>query len=1072
MKFIADFHIHSHYSIATSKNLIPEYLDLWAGLKGIKVVGTGDFTHPGWVKELKEKLEPAEPGLFRLKDKYKQNTDFQTLTSSDNEARFLLTSEISNIYKKDGKVRKVHNLIFAPDFKTVEKIQQKLIKIGGNITSDGRPILGLDSRDLLEIVISCSEKSFFVPAHIWTPWFSALGSKSGFDSIEECYGDLSEHIFAVETGLSTDPPMHWICSFLDKYRLLSNSDAHSPEKLGRNANLFNTEISYNAIIDAVKTGKPEHFLGTIDLFPQEGKYHYDGHRKCNMCWSPLETLKHNEICPVCGKKITVGVMNRIAQLADRYDPLQREKRLPFHSIIPLKEIISEILEVGPGSQRVAHAYNTLLQKAGTELDLLLNLPVKEVERASNSLLAEAIRRMRNRQVYVKEGFDGEFGKVKVFQEGEKESFGSQDLLFKHMIQVKPLRPRKLINFDLKEYARLRKTLNQQSSEKAESKPETWGLNREQQKAAEHFSGPALIIAGPGTGKTRTLTYRIANLVQHKNIDSEHVLAVTFTNKAANEMKERLYSLLDKEAAKLQVCTFHALGYSILKEQHAKIGRDKQFSILDEDDKKLILQKIGCKKKQVGKVSEAITNAKQNLKSVEEIEDKDLSGIFLKYKTILHEQNSFDLDDLIYCSVRLFMNFPEVLSQYREKYQWCMVDEYQDINFAQYQMIRSLMPEYNSNLCVIGDPNQAIYGFRGADVRFIRRFLEDYPGAAAYRLKKTYRCSDYILKASSEVIQSKEFVQGLQKGVKIKIVENSSEKSEAEFVARTIENMIGGLRFFSIDSKIADGIEDSEIKSLSDFVVLCRINRQIKDLEKAFNDHSIPYQTIGDTPFFREEPVKSIIDMLKLVINPENSLLKDKLTEKKIISYKELEKLNDLNMNTSVRTILVAIINTYFSKKKLENETQFKNLLDLADDFGNDAEKFLQFAVLGTGVDTYKPNMENVTLMTLHSAKGLEFKCVFIVGCEDGLLPYSLFKNQKSDPEEERRLLYVGMTRAERFLFLSHTKKRFILGREYHLKRSPFLSNIEKGLIELSKTEHKKKENKDDLQMSLFFHNLQ
>ena len=421
-------------------------------------------------------------------------------------------------------------------------------------------------------------------------------------------------------------------------------------------------------------------------------------------------------------------------------------------------------------------------------------------------------------------------------------------------------------------------------------------------------------------------------------------------------------------------------------------------------------------------SSDLTNAKQNLKSVEEIEDKDLSDVFLKYKTILHEQNSFYLDDLIYCSVRLFIDFPEVLSQYREKYQWCMVDEYQDINFAQYQMIRSFMPEYNSNLCVIGDPNQAIYGFRGADVRFIRRFLEDYPGAAVYRLKKTYRCSDYILKASSEVIESKGFGQGLckapQKGVKIKIVENSSEKSEAEFVARTIENMIGGLRFFSIDSKMADGIEDSEIKSLSDFVVLCRINRQIKDLEKAFNDHSIPYKTIGDTPFFRADPVKSIIDMLKLAINPENSLLKDKLIEKKIISYKGLEK-------------------------------------------------FLQFAVLGTGVDTYKPNVENVTLMTLHSAKGLEFKCVFIVGCEDGLLPYSLFKNQKSDPEEERRLLYVGMTRAERFLFLSHAKKRFILGREYHLKRSPFLSNIEKGLIELSKTEHKKRENKENLQMSLF-----
>lgn len=505
MKFIADFHIHSHYSIATSKNLIPEYLDHWARLKGITVVGTGDFTHPGWLKELKEKLEPAEQGLFRLKDEYRHAPDLHPLTSSDssdNEVRFLLTSEISNIYKKYDKVRKVHNLIFSPDFETAEIIQQRLSQIG-NITSDGRPILGLDSKHLLEIALSSSDKIFFVPSHIWTPWFSVLGAKSGFDSIQECYEDLAEHIFAVETGLSSDPPMNWMCSFLDRYTLISNSDAHSPEKLGREANLFDTEISYDAIIEAIKNRDSGHFLGTLEFFPQEGKYHYDGHRKCGICWDPVETLRNNEICPECGKGVTVGVMNRVVQLADREALAERKNRPAFHSIIPLKEILSEIAGVGPNSKQVTQAYNLLMQKTDSELALLLDLPVKEINKISNDVLSEGIRRMRNGEVYIKEGFDGEFGRIRVFQDNEIKSFGPQETLFKDLIKEKSIQKqkKKLINFDLKEYRRLmaaRTPLQTVKKKTAPSAPEAEtarikGLNDEQQKAALHFYGPALSL---------------------------------------------------------------------------------------------------------------------------------------------------------------------------------------------------------------------------------------------------------------------------------------------------------------------------------------------------------------------------------------------------------------------------------------------------------------------------------------------------------------------------------------------------------------------------------------------------
>jgi len=417
MKIIADLHIHSHFSLATSKQLNPEFLDHWARIKGITVIGTGDFTHPGWINELKEKLEPAEEGLFKLKDTFRQ----KKLLSKKQQAkkvRFLLTAEVSSIYKKTGAVRKVHNLILAPDFHTVERIQEELEAIGGNIRSDGRPILGLDSRNLLEICLSVNENILFVPAHIWTPWFSALGAKSGFNSIDECFDDLRDHIYAVETGLSSDPAMNWICSFLDKYTLISNSDAHSPEKLGREANLLDCELSYSGITNTIKKGSPDSFLGTVEFFPAEGKYHFDGHRKCGVCLDPFATLENDYICPVCGTPVTVGVMHRVAELADRDDILERKNRAPFHSVIPLKEIISEILGVRPGTKKVASYYNTLMEKASSEFDVLLSLPVDEINRIDNDILAEAIARMRSGQVNISHGYDGEFGRITVFSEQE------------------------------------------------------------------------------------------------------------------------------------------------------------------------------------------------------------------------------------------------------------------------------------------------------------------------------------------------------------------------------------------------------------------------------------------------------------------------------------------------------------------------------------------------------------------------------------------------------------------------------------------------------------------------------
>jgi len=1081
MKFIADFHIHSHYSIATSKDLIPEFLDYWGRVKGINVIGTGDCTHPGWLKELSEKLQPAEQGLFLLKNEYIKNGPI----GEDEKVRFMLTCEISNIFKKKGKVRKVHNVIFFPDFESASKFQDKLAKIG-NITADGRPILGIDSRDLLEIALSASQEIFFVPAHIWTPWFSVLGDKSGFDTIEECFEDLTQYIYAVETGLSSDPPMNWMCSFLDKYTLISNSDAHSPEKLGREANIFNAELSYNGIINALKSGSPQQFLGTIEFFPQEGKYHYDGHRKCGIVWSPVDTLKHNGLCTVCGKKVTVGVMNRVAQLSDRKDVQEKKAQAPFYSLIPLKELLSEIYEVGPNSKQVNQNYSALIKKLGSEFDILLNLPIEEIGHAGHDLLAEAIRRMRNREVFIKEGFDGEYGVIKVFHESEQKVSYPQADIFGERVHDKAVpyqTKRELINFDLQEYRDLvlnkeiRADVAQEIDTRGYAESEAaWlaGLNKEQKEAVLHLQGPSLIIAGPGTGKTRVLTHRIANLILNHGIDPAQILAVTFTNKAANEMRQRLLELLknSSDISKVQVCTFHAFGFSILKKFHEKTGRVLPFSIIDDHDTEQILSRhLNCDRAQLKSILKSITEIKQKGVLSDNLKDKNLSQIFNSYQEFLLHNNLFDLDDLIYHAILVLQEYPDALLYYREKCEWILVDEYQDINDAQYQLIMTLMPAAESNLCVIGDPDQAIYGFRGANVVLIQRFKEDYPAAKIYRLKKSYRCTDFILKASHKVIHEEttrleSLLAGLEEGVKISISQHPTDRSEAEFIARAVEKMMGGLRFFSMDSAISAGDESYEVESLSDFAILCRIGRQLDVLEKALNDHSIPYQKITDIPFFKHEPIVSLIELLKYSIN-NNQFLMQQILDKKILNEDDLYKLSALTDQRTVTAKIESIIDTYFSKEKSISGNKIKELLDIASKFGEDIDEFLKYSALGSEIDTYKANVECVNLMTLHAAKGLEFKCVFIAGCEDGLIPYALFRDQHSNPEEERRLLYVGMTRAKKYLYLSHAKTRYLYGREYHLSKSPFLNRLERDLIELTKSEYKKREKKEDNQLSLF-----
>jgi uncharacterized protein (TIGR00375 family) len=405
--FIADFHIHSRFSRATSANMDIESLAVFAKEKGIDLLGTGDFTHPEWLQELKEKLTPLDNGLLKC-----------------NDTNFILTTEVANVYFERGRTRKIHNLIFAQDFTVVERLNRRLAKFG-DLRVDGRPTLDLSSKDLVEMVLGISSNCLIIPAHIWTPWFSLFGANSGFDAIEECFGELTEYIYGLETGLSSDPKMNWRLSSLDRFLLTSNSDAHSPSRIGREANLFDGEMTYDGIITAFKDKRSMRL--TTEFFPEEGKYHYDGHRRCGVRFSPKESIAKGNLCPVCGRRVTIGVMHRVEELADREEGYVPEGVISFKHLIPLEEIISEAIGKGVGTVAVESEYKRIIQHFGSEFRVLLDLEEEELREFVPKKILKGIMKVRRGEVDIQPGYDGEYGKISIFR--NEEEGGEQLSLF-------------------------------------------------------------------------------------------------------------------------------------------------------------------------------------------------------------------------------------------------------------------------------------------------------------------------------------------------------------------------------------------------------------------------------------------------------------------------------------------------------------------------------------------------------------------------------------------------------------------------------------------------------------------
>ena len=878
MSFIADLHVHSKYSRATSKQLDLEHLYLAAQLKGITLVGTGDATHPAWFAEIKEKLEPAEEGLFQLKPDLTRRLNQELPPMASGKVRFILSAEISNIYKKDDRTRKNHNLVYFPDVDALAAFNRRLDKIG-NIHSDGRPILGLDARDLLELSLDTCEQSFLIPAHIWTPWFSVLGSKSGFDSIEECYEDLTSHIFAVETGLSSDPLMNWRISDLDQFTLVSNSDAHSPQKLGREANLFHTELNYESIVNALKTGDAEKCGGTLEFYPQEGKYHYDGHRKCQVCLHPQETIAKKAICPQCGKPVTLGVLYRVSQLADRPEGQQPESTLPFHHILPLCDILGNVLKVGPNSKTVRRHYDLALQRLGPEMAILHALPSEEIGRAGIPLLKEAIVRMRQGKIHVSPGYDGQFGRIEIFSEQERKEILGQTPLFQVSLDNTPSKQKR----DPGPASTGSASGHSENADRGVKEKKTERLNPEQRRAVDFGPGVLLISAGPGTGKTHTLSCRIRRLIRSNRVRPEHILAVTFTNKAAHELADRLTKDLPDKIKHAFIGTFHALCFHLLQQNESH----KRFCIVDDTDRLLVASEAIRQTKRgdtahtllpqtvlsfIIKAKQLLLGPEDNLNSVVSSQDGEmLTGAYKIYQKLLSQQGLFDYEDLIFNVVRLFQQNSQFLNQCRQRFRYVFIDEYQDLNYAQYVLVKLICPpdEKDTNLCVIGDPDQSIYGFRGSTPRFFNRFLMDYPSAESIYLKRNYRSVETILGASHQVLGTHRLdaagtrIYSNLEGCKtLTILEAPTAKAEAVAVARTIDEMVGGTGYHSLDTGIIRSSDNEHWCSYSDFAILYRTRAQGPVLAEALTASGIPVQRADKEHIIQSKGIKELYSLLK------------------------------------------------------------------------------------------------------------------------------------------------------------------------------------------------------------------
>ena len=1061
--YIGDLHIHSRYSRATSRDCTPEQLDLWARKKGIDIVGTGDFTHPAWREELKEKLEPAEEGLYVLKEELRIKDD---AAPDERRPRFVVTGEISSIYRKGDRVRKVHSLLLLPGLEDAERLSRRLELIG-NIHSDGRPILGLDCRDLLEIMLESSSEGIYVSAHIWTPHFSLFGAFSGFDRIEDCFEDLTPHIHALETGLSSDPPMNWRISALDGYQLISNSDAHSPAKLGREANLFDIELSFAGLAKAINRG--EGLAGTLEFFPEEGKYHFDGHRKCGLCLDPKEAAAYGGVCPVCGRKLTIGVLHRVEELADREEGYMIPSARPFESLVPLPEVIAACVGSSAASKKVQQQYDNMLHSLGAEFPILREVPVEDIRKVSGPLVAEGIKRLREGEVERAPGFDGEYGTISLLSAEDISSLQGQMSLFtKEELKKQAgngktgtLRKKAGVNMDSEFAAPLTEFVKDVSEPVQEdiagrSEPPQAGilagqrdslqagtpagqrdslqagilagqsdlpqLNPNQQEAVEASTRAVAVIAGPGAGKTKTLISRLLHMLTERKIKPCEITAVTFTNKAASEMVTRLEKLPGgrRMGAQLHIGTFHSICSRILSEHGITV------SIADEGMQAEFAARTR-EKFQLKMTASSFLREISLLKSGMESQKKGIPQEAASfYQELLKEAGVMDYDDLLLEALKMFEE--ESCPGLGEAFRYLLVDEFQDINPIQYRLIQAWNRE-GEELFVIGDPDQSIYGFRGSDERCFARLEEDYPQLQTIRLTQNYRSTPQILSGALSVISHNEGARRVMRaagpnGGPIRIVTAPDERREAVFVAKEINRLVGGIDM--LDAHGEGNREGCGVRGFCDIAVIYRTHRQADMLEYCFKQEGIPYVLAGRDDFLLEECVRGTLYFFRSLMYPQDAAAREQALKllwgsQDSMAQEQYLLLAEKYSKRVRKSKTVKLLEEWAEDKKLAQEESIRKLTDMSALYER-METFLYTLAFGEDGDIRRGSgrrflSDAVTLMTFHGSKGLEFPVVFLYGIRKGLAPLEM-SGRCANMEEERRLFFVGMTRAREELILT------------------------------------------------------
>lgn len=1027
MNFVADLHIHSRFSRATSRALTLPHLAGWAGAKGIDVLGTGDFTHPAWRQELRDNLLfDEQSGLYRLKGKAENPI---ASSGAGREPYFCLQAEISSIYKAGGATRKIHNLVFVPDLDAADRLSARLALVG-NISSDGRPILGLPARDLLEMVLESSPGAVMVPAHIWTPWFSLFGSRSGYDRLEDCFGDLSGHIFALETGLSSDPAMnrHW--SALDEYTLISNSDAHSGANLGREANLFSGEPSYDGMFDALRLAggrKPItesgcRFLGTMEFFPEEGKYHLDGHRACGVSLEPAEAAARGNICPVCGKPLTIGVLHRVMELADRKLPElagQPEARM----LVPLSEIVGEILGAGSATQKAKRRYAEIINRFGSELAVLCALPPDEIG-AFWPPLGEAVDRMRQGRALVSAGYDGQYGRIKLFAPGELEA--ERALLPSLQKKVSEKSSGRQNRGNANAFS-----LASETDGKGRSAGATAGCSGAgeysppQKEALEAGPGPVFVIAGPGAGKTRLLVGRMEKLLR----DGRKVLAITYTRRAAEEMRQRLSSRGFNSA---DCDTLHAIAHRLL-------CAEKTVSLLQDAAASSLFARanhdIPARERQ--KLWEEICRARETLSG----HGAEAGKAYARYAEIKHKASPelVDYGDLLDWLL-------EAAPAFRGRWEHILVDEIQDFSPLQMEITRRLLPTDGDGFFGIGDPDQAIYGFRGASGQSAESLSAIWPGIRVCRLSRSYRSSQKVLDAAQSVLRGEcgNLYAELPLSARLHLFSAPDAEKEAGWVARTIEALLGGGSHSMQD--VRNELMDGEL-SPGEIGVLVRLKAQLPPLVRALEKAGVSASYPAEEEFWLDGQCQ---DFMRLAAD-WHGLSYVCAEVKTFFAWRQKPPDFKSGLEPGKLLDLAAPEGSELEVGLLLDSPAFKSLCRMWRRCGGWEGFFAELPWL-CEAELLKNRAQQVQLMTLHASKGLEFQAVFMPGLENGLLPFNpahlfggegagAWRGDLPDEAEERRLCYVGLTRSARGLFLSHALKRRLFGLELKLEASPFLAPL-------------------------------